>query len=116
MSEYQRFAVREVEKVVVARFMDRKISDVVNVDSVSDELTLLSESLDGRSLVLDFEPVQFLSSAVLNRLIILDGVVKRQGGRLRLCGMQRSIADIFKITKLTQVFSIHDDVETAIAQ
>jgi len=39
----------------------------------------------------------------------------RRGGQMKLCRVDSRIKNIFVITKLSLVFDVYDDVETAIA-
>ena len=68
-----------------------------------------------KSLVLDFQKVQFCSSAVIGKLVILDRKVKSKKGRLRLCAMTPEIREVFQITRLDQVLEIKDTREEALA-
>jgi anti-sigma B factor antagonist len=63
--------------------------------------------------LLNFTGVEFLSSAALNKLIILDKKVKAHRGRLKMCGVRPEIAEIFTITRLDRLFDIHDDEKSA---
>jgi hypothetical protein len=66
-------------------------------------------------MLLDFGNVEFLSSAALNKLIILDKKVKQFKGRLKLCNLRPEIQEVFVITRLNQLFEIKDTVENALA-
>ena len=56
-----------------------------------------------------------MSSAALGKLIRLDKKVKQAGGQLKLCNICPNIYEVFTITKLNQVYEIHDDERAAIA-
>ena len=52
------------------------------------------------------------------RVRVAEGVSKKiyeQDGQLKLCNINPKIYEIFKITRLTKVFDIYDDVEGAVA-
>ena len=68
-----------------------------------------------QSLLLNFEGVEFLSSAALGKLIKLDKTVKGAGGRLKLACIRPEIYEVFSITKLDQQFDIKADEAAAIA-
>ena len=63
---------------------------------------------------LDFDNVEYLSSAALGKLITMDKKVKAAKGKLRLCSIRPDIYEVFAITKLNKLFDIHDDREKAI--
>ena len=92
--------------VALVRFLDRKIIDAANIQELGDELFALVEKEQKKNLVLNFATVEFLSSAALNKLIILDKKVKTAGGKMRLCNLRKEIYEVFAITRLNQVFEI----------
>ena len=68
-----------------------------------------------KRLLLNFADVTFMSSAALNKLIVLEKRVKKQGGRLKLCNLRRELREIFDITRLSTIFEILDTDSEAIA-
>ena len=66
------------------------------------------------NFVLNFENVNFLSSAVLRVLIKVNTVITERHGKLRLCEIAPKILEVFKITRLNKLFDIRNDVEAAV--
>jgi anti-anti-sigma factor len=60
----------------------------------------------GIRLVLDFSDVQYLSSADLGKLINLKKKVGAVRGKVRLRGIHPDLLEVFRITRLDQVFEI----------
>jgi anti-sigma B factor antagonist len=114
MPEHRRLEVSEVSDVTVVRFTDRRILDVTNIEELGGELFGLVEQENRKNLLLNFAGVQFLSSAALNKLIILDRKVKRAGGKLKLSNLRPEIYEVFVITRLHEVFDIRDDEKEAL--
>jgi anti-sigma B factor antagonist len=92
--------------VTLVRFVDRKIIDAANIQELGDELFALVEKDGIKLLVLNFSNVEFLSSAALNKLIILEKKVKAHSGKMRLCNLRPEIYEVFAITRLNQLFDI----------
>ena len=115
MSDRQRIEVSEVGDVTVVRFVDRKILDAGNIQQLGEELFGLIEDEDRKSLLLNFSNVEFLSSAALNKLIILDKKVKACSGRLKFSNLRPEIHEVFVITRLTQLFDIAENEADALA-
>ena len=92
--------------VTLVRFVDRKIIDATNIQELGDELFSLVEKDAKKLLVLNFANVEFLSSAALNKLIILEKKVKAHSGKMRLCNLRPEIYEVFAITRLNQLFDI----------
>jgi anti-sigma B factor antagonist len=111
---HARLEVAEVGEVTIVRFNERKILDAAAIEELGEELFALVEEDNRKKLLLNFTGVEFLSSAALNKLIILDKKVKANGGRLKLCQVRPEIAEIFAITRLDRLFDIRDEEKTAL--
>jgi len=107
--------VEYVDDVTVATIMGEEILEEVHISELRNSLTSLVEQGGQIKLVLDFRNVRFLSSAVLGLLIRVLKKIYEQDGRLRLCGIDPKIQEVFKITRLNQIFDIYDDVDSAVA-
>jgi anti-sigma B factor antagonist len=101
--------------VAMVRFLDRKIIDAANIQELGDELFGLVEKESRKNLLLNFASVEFLSSAALNKLIILDKKVKAHTGKMRLCNLKPEIYEVFAITRLNQLFDIKNTEQEALA-
>jgi len=102
-------------EVSTVRFLDRKIIDAANIQELGDELFALVEKENRKNLLLNFVSVEFLSSAALNKLIILDKKVKAHSGKMRLCNLKPEIYEVFAITRLNQLFDIKNTEQEALA-
>ncbi len=104
MADRRRITVSAVGDLALVRFLDRKIVDPSAIEEVGDELFQLIDKDKFKNIVLNFDSVEFLGSAMLNKLIMMDKKVKAGGGKLRLCALRAEIMEIFTITKLSRVF------------
>ena len=102
-------------EVSMVRFLDRKIMDPTAIQELGDELFSLVEKESRKNLLLNFASVEFLSSAALNKLIILDKKVKAHTGKMRLCNLKPEIYEVFAITRLNQLFDIKNTEQEALA-
>ena len=114
MSTHQRLDVSETGDVTVVRFVDRRILDATNIEELGAELIGLVENDDRKKLLLNFTDVEFLSSAALNQLIVLEKRVKGVGGSLKLSNLRPEIYEVFVITRLNQLFDIHEEESDAL--
>jgi anti-sigma B factor antagonist len=115
MAQYRRLMVSEVGDVTVVRFVDRKILDELNIQELGQEMFQLVEEDKKARLLLNFQQVEFLSSAALGKLITLDKKVKAQGGKMKLSNIRPEIYEVFAITKLNKLFDIKEDEADALA-
>jgi len=115
MPTHKRIDVVKVGDVTVVKFVDRKILDEAGIQELGAELFSLIEQDNRRSIVLNFDNVDFLSSAALGKLITLDRKVKSAQGRLKMSNIRPEILEVFQITKLNKVFDIRGEEAEAIS-
>jgi anti-sigma B factor antagonist len=117
MSEPQparRFKVQTVEDVTVAFFLGRRIVDEEDIEATFGQLQRLADNSEAGKVVLNFRKVEFLSSAVLGRLVKLHKTLQSTGGRLILCRIAPMIFEVFKLTRLDKVLNIKPDTGEAL--
>jgi anti-sigma B factor antagonist len=66
-------------------------------------------------VVVDFTNVSFIDSTGLSALILGFEHLRKHGGDLRLAGLQPQSRTVLEVTGLTEVFSIHENVEDAVS-
>ncbi len=71
------------------------------------ELCSLATSV-GKRLLLDLRDVQFMSTAMLGKLVLLNKVVKRNKLVFQLANVEPIIMEKFRLTRLNRVFCIID--------
>ncbi len=101
--------------VVVIYFKDAKILDEVQILKISEELMNIATKACGGKLLLAFNEVEYLSSAVLGKLMALHKKCKADKTNLKMCELSPTILEVFKITKLNKIFSIYPTEDKAIA-
>ena len=101
--------VEEVGDVSVVGFVEARITEELNIQTVGDELLQLVEELGRRKLLLDFSNVIFLSSGVLGKLSVLHYRLQAVQGKVVLCGIRPDLATPFRITKLDRTLTIVPD-------
>lgn len=95
-----------------------RTSSVLSANNVADfgvEVLNYIEQHPGLALLLSFEKVDYLSSAVLTELLRINKKINETKGRLHLCAVSKTIKEIFSITNLDRVFVLHEDgVDTGV--
>ncbi|HEY8503183.1 MAG TPA: STAS domain-containing protein [Gemmataceae bacterium] len=110
----RRLEVEDVDGIAVVHFVDKKILDEQNIQMIGDELFRLVDELGRTKVLLNFSNVEFLSSAALGKLITLNRKIQAVQGRLILCGISKDIREVFEITKLDKLFTIHKEEQAAL--
>src|SRR5688572_20261188 len=96
----RRLEVEDMGDVAVVNFVDKKILDEQNIQMIGDDLFRLVDELGRRKVLLNFGNVEFMSSAVLGKLV--------------LCKIAKDILDVFKITKLDRILTIAPDEQAGL--
>jgi len=86
--------------VYTAAILREKLADLIDADHTD--------------LVVDLTGVGFLDSTGLGVLVGALKKIRGFGGRLQLVIDQEKVMKVFRITALTQVFTIHDSLEAAL--
>jgi anti-anti-sigma factor len=115
MSDERGFDVTTMGGVTVVRFRDRKVHDQERIEKLGRELFELVEGQNRHQLVLNFLDVDFISSATLGKLIVLDRKIKAVNGQLRMCHVSPEILEVFRVTRLDKVFDIRGEESEALA-
>lgn len=109
-----RISVEYSENATIVTFTDERILKDEDIQALQESIISVVESAGGGiSLILDFCNVRFLSSAVLGLLMRISKRIYERDGQLRLCNIDPKIYEIFKITRLTRIFDICEDIESA---
>ena len=70
--------------------------------------------LTTNAVVVNLENVTYVDSSGLSVLISTYTSAKQRGTVMKLAGVNSSIRDLFRITKLLKVFDIHETIASAV--
>ena len=112
----ERLELSTVGDVSIVRFKDQKILDEANIQQLGEELSELVIGGNHPKLLLNFENVEFLSSAALGKLISVKKKAAKSETDVKLCSIKHEIFEVFKITNLDRVFDISDTQDEALAE
>lgn len=103
------------EDILIVYFQDVRIIDETRIQGLGEELLQLVTDGKYSKIVLNFQNVSFMSSAMIGKLIQFSKKCKEADIQLKLCNINDNIAEVFALMKLDQVFDIQKDEEKAIA-
>jgi anti-sigma B factor antagonist len=101
--------------ITIVRFRDPRVTDPLEIEDMGRQLYQVLEFKNCSKLVLELSPVEFLSSAMIGKLISLHRKAKGCKATMRLCGLQQGVRDIFHLCNLDRVFDVREDERAAIA-
>ncbi|MBI5095619.1 MAG: STAS domain-containing protein [Candidatus Hydrogenedentes bacterium] len=100
--------------ITVGTIATTSVLDALNVSAFGQCALEYVRDKPGLNLLLNFEHVTYLSSAVLSELIRINDAVTKGGGAVRLCALEENLQEVFKITNLDQVFVIYGPAKDAV--
>ena len=113
MADGKYFVAHGLGDVTVVNFTQTRLLNETNINKIYEELLDLVEKKWKTKLILSFLNVDYLSSAVLGKLMALHKKTTAMKGKLVLCEIKPELMEIFSITKLDKVFIIKKTVEDA---
>lgn len=102
-------------EATIVSFLDVAFLDETSIRELGDELEALVTKSDKINLIINFTNIDYLSSAVLGRLVKVHKLIKAKNGKMHLCHIKNSILQVFKSTKLDKIFAIFPDQAKALA-
>jgi anti-anti-sigma factor len=106
MQQGPRFTVEARGEQTVIRFTGDRVSlDALAVPDLGEELLPLVGEVEGE-MMLDFAPVDFLSSLGLGMLIRLHKALQAQGSRLAVRNVAPQIYEVVEVSKLTALLDV----------
>jgi len=103
--------VNETDDSLNAEITDVKILDEGTIIQTGKELMDLLPRTGGKKLLVNFKRVQFMSSAMIGKLVMLHKKAKADQVDLRLCNITPNVMEVFKLTRLNKIFTIETDEE-----
>jgi anti-anti-sigma factor len=98
---------QEIDGVLVVTFSDSKILDEGKIQQIGTELAAAANAAQANhKLLLDFSGVEFMSSAMIGQLVLLNKKCKGSETTLKLCSISPNVSEVFTIMKLNKVFDI----------
>lgn len=67
-----------------------------------------------KCLVVDLAKVNYMNSSGIGAMISAYTSYKKNGGEVKLAGMSNNVLNLLVVTKLIDIFEVHDTVDEAI--
>jgi anti-sigma B factor antagonist len=103
----------------------RVVGDGLSVIEIGGEITRESEhalqdayeraAVGAKTIILAFDRLVYMNSSGIGLLVTLLVRAKRNHQRMLACGLSDHYRQIFELTRLDEVISIHDSEDDAIA-
>lgn len=67
-----------------------------------------------RSLIINMQKVNYMNSSGIGAIISAHASYKKNGGDVKLIGLSESVENLLAITRLVEIFDVHDSMDEAI--
>ena len=96
----------EIKKTTAEKTLTIAIEGKLDTTTAPQLEAELKESLDGvESLVLDFEKLDYISSAGLRVLLATQKTMNKQG-EMVICNVNETVSEVFEITGFVDILTI----------
>jgi anti-anti-sigma factor len=103
------------EDVLVVYITASKILENAKIQQLGQELGQVAEQNPGAKVVLNFQEVKFMSSAMINNVVNFHRKCQKNDIKLKLCDISDEIMQVFKLMKLNKLLDLQKNEEKAIA-
>jgi anti-anti-sigma factor len=99
--------------IAVIRFTTPHLRDDRIIRQIFDQIDQLITA--GRTkLVMNFSGIQAFASYAIGKLIVINDKLQAPAGRLALCSLSPSVAEILDIMRLRKRFNVYDNEREAL--
>ncbi|MBL7043213.1 MAG: STAS domain-containing protein [Pirellulaceae bacterium] len=105
---------RVEDDVLIAQFRSPRILAETQIAQIGRELQDLAGQAAG-NVLLDFQGVNFMSSSMIGKIILLNKKCSVNGTEVAMCNLSPSVMEVFEITHLNKIFRIHNTAEDAMS-
>ena len=104
---------REVEQYLVVYLAGRM--DVHLASETETQLNDLIREHAGKSVILNLEDVEYMSSSGLRVFVSLMRTLKESNRSLKLCNLSPAVRKVFEVVELMDMFEVYESEEEAVA-
>ena len=102
--------------VTIIEFMEVRILDQLAIDRIKNEILAMVAESGVPKFIISFENVKYISSAVLGMLMTVNKHILTKQGELRLASIDKSLMEVFKLTRLDKILKIFGSADDALTK
>lgn len=100
--------------ILLIYLQDVRIIDERRITALGQELNELLHETESKRIVLNFQNVSFMSSAMIGKLVEFNKKCNGLGVKLRLCDISENVGEVFSLMRLDKVFQIDKDEQSSL--
>ncbi|MHC4211483.1 MAG: STAS domain-containing protein [Planctomycetota bacterium] len=95
-----------------------RVEGKLDTNTTPEAESCLTQIMDqgAQKILIDFENLDFVSSAGLRVLLATAKKLGTKGGALRVCGLNETVRDIFDISGFSTLLRVFDNEQDALAE
>jgi anti-sigma B factor antagonist len=105
---------QDVGEVTVVGFLIPRLQVEEDIRDLFRQIYHLADDVGRRQLVLNLGRVEYVNSAAIGKLVLLNKKVEAGGGRLALCQVTPEIHHLLEKMHLTEMFHLYADEAEAL--
>jgi anti-sigma B factor antagonist len=114
--KYTHLRLQDQGEVLIVYFQATTLTDQSMIEQIGNELgDVALEAAGNRKLLVNFQGVKFMSSAMLGKLLPLHKRCKADKIKLKMCNISPNLKEVFVITNLVKLFDICGTEADAVA-
>ncbi|HMO12811.1 MAG TPA: STAS domain-containing protein [Pirellulaceae bacterium] len=106
---------REHNEILIIQFQDVRLIDEITIQNIGSELVRLVTTTKLNKVLLNFENVKFMASAMLGKIALLRKKCIEKKVDLRVCCLTENIQEVFALMKLDTILDIYPSEAEAYA-
>jgi anti-sigma B factor antagonist len=107
--------IQPIEKYTIVEFRTPSLMDPIQLENIANTLYRLVDVEDHRTIILDFEQVQYVSSQALGILMAMrKKLEKLPHSSFVLCGVGPTLMQLLKIPRLDRILTIRPTQQEAV--
>ena len=106
--------VQRIGEVHIIEFMETNILDQIVIERIKEQMLGVIEKAGHPKILISFENVKHISSAMLGTLMAVNKAVKSAKGELRLSSIDKNLMEFFKLARLDKVLKIYKTSQAAL--
>jgi anti-anti-sigma factor len=119
---YRHLQCRQEQGVLVLAMTRSELQGEEIATELRHEMLQALDEFKPQNVIVDFTPIQYISSVAFWPLLSLHRKLQETGGRVTVCGLNSTVGDVFFSTRLVSPtgafaapFGVEPDVATALA-
>ncbi len=106
--------ISELDGVTIVRFVDVVLIDLAKIQEIGEALNALPNDHDRTKILVNFKGVKGVNSWMIGKILSLQGVVTKRGGKLVCCNLGPELLGVFVEVGFDKVIPIVTDEETGL--